>query len=62
MSFRTSPRYHPWLSSSEAFEDKSFFSGGCCVEDESPAYHCNSCGHDFGKQTLGFLDITEKTP
>jgi len=35
--------------SPEAFEDKSFYSGGCCVDDESPAYHCTSCGYDFGK-------------
>lgn len=40
--------------SSEAFEDKSFFSGGCCVNDESPAYHCNSCEHEFGK-----IDLSE---
>ena len=35
--------------SPEAFEDKSFYSGGYCVDDESPAYHCTSCGYDFGK-------------
>ena len=35
--------------SPEAFEDKSFYSGGGCVDDESPAYHCTSCGYDFGK-------------
>ena len=34
--------------SPEAFEDKSFFSGGCCLESGSPAYHCKSCGHEFG--------------
>ena len=38
--------------SEEAFEDKSFFSGGCCISDDSPAYHCTSCEHDFGKIDL----------
>ena len=43
--------------SPEAFEDKSFFSGGCCVDTSSPAYHCTSCEHDFGKIDLSdFLD------
>lgn len=23
--------------------------GGCCPEDGSPEFHCNSCGHDFGE-------------
>ena len=42
--------------SSEAFEDKSFFSGGCCVDDESPAYHCNSCGNNFGTLDMSVYD------
>ena len=43
--------------SSEAFENKSFFSGGCCVDTSSPAYHCKSCKHNFGKIDLSdFLD------
>ena len=43
--------------SSEAFENKSFFSGGCCVDTSSPAYHCTSCKHNFGKIDLSdFLD------
>ena len=43
--------------SPEAFENKSFFSGGCCVDTSSPAYHCTSCKHNFGKIDLSdFLD------
>ena len=34
--------------SPEAFEDKSFFSGGCCIDEHSPEYQCTSCGNDFG--------------
>ena len=33
----------------EADDDKLFYSGGCCIDSESPAFHCTSCGHDFGK-------------
>ena len=22
--------------------------GGCCIEPDSPAYHCNECEEDFG--------------
>ena len=36
------------LPGPDAYEDKSFFSGGCCLESDSPAYHCKSCGHEFG--------------
>ena len=32
----------------EALEDKSFFSGGCCIDDYSPAHYCKSCKHAFG--------------
>ena len=43
--------------SSEAFENRSFFSGSCCVDTSSPAYHCKSCEHNFGKIDLSvFLD------
>ena len=38
--------------SPEAFENKSFYSGGCCVDTSSPAYHCTSCKHNFGKIDL----------
>jgi hypothetical protein len=38
--------------SSEAFEDKSFYSGGCCISNESPTHHCTSCGNDFGTMDL----------
>ena len=43
--------------SPEAFKNKSFYSGGCCVDTSSPAYHCTSCKHNFGKIDLSdFLD------
>ena len=42
--------------SPESFEDKSFFSCGCCVDDESPAYHCNSCGNNFGTLDMSVYD------
>ena len=43
--------------SKESYMNKSFFSGGCCVDTSSPAYHCTSCEHDFGKIDLSdFLD------
>ena len=36
------------LPGPDLYEDKSFFSGGCCLESDSPAYHCKSCEHEFG--------------
>ena len=40
-----------------AFEDKSFYSGGCCISDDSPAYHCTSCNNEFGTLDLsGSID------
>jgi DNA-directed RNA polymerase subunit RPC12/RpoP len=23
--------------------------GGCCIIDDSPLYHCNDCGKEWGK-------------
>tara|TARA_Y100000022_G_C13170991_1_gene338617 strand:- start:96 stop:812 length:717 start_codon:yes stop_codon:yes gene_type:complete len=34
--------------SEDSFKDESFFSGGCCLDSDSPAYHCKSCGYEFG--------------
>ena len=34
--------------SEESYMNKSFFSGGCCIDEHSPEYHCTSCGNDFG--------------
>ena len=39
-----------------AYEDNSFYSGGCCMSDESPAHHCKSCGNDFGTVDLSGND------
>lgn len=24
--------------------------GGCCISDESPQFHCNDCGKEWGKE------------
>ena len=41
-----------------AFNDKALIAalekgeihlGGCCIFNDSPAYHCNKCGKEFGK-------------
>mgnify|MGYP001378636908 CR=1 FL=1 len=34
----------------ERDEGKIVF-GGCCVCNESPAWHCNDCEHEWGKYT-----------
>ncbi len=36
------------LPGPDAYENKSFFSGGCCLDSDSPAYHCKSCRYQFG--------------
>ena len=41
----------------EAFEDETFFSGGCCIDEESPAYHCKNCGNDFGE--VAFTNLAD---
>ena len=23
--------------------------GGCCIDEDSPAWHCNKCKHEWGK-------------
>lgn len=27
-----------------------FVLGGCCISDESAKWHCQTCGHEFGKE------------
>ena len=26
---------------------KSYYNGGCCIDENTPKYHCTSCGNDF---------------
>lgn len=26
--------------------------GGCCIDTESPKWHCNACQHEWGKVNL----------
>lgn len=26
--------------------------GGCCIDDDSPRWHCNDCQHDWGKMKI----------
>ena len=33
----------------EKLNNKEIILGGCCVMPNSPQYHCNKCGKDFGK-------------
>lgn len=36
-------------------ESKKIILGGCCISNDSPQYHCNDCGKEWGK-----LDIHNK--
>lgn len=33
----------------KAFESGRLLSGGCMVRKNAPAWHCNLCGHDYGR-------------
>ena len=33
----------------EKLNNNEIILGGCCVMPNSPQYHCNKCGKDFGK-------------
>ncbi len=38
------------------------FLGGCCIEKDSPQWHCNSCNHEWGKfKDSDFGDYTNFT-
>lgn len=32
-----------------AFESGRLLSGGCMIRKRAPAWHCNQCGHDYGR-------------
>ena len=29
--------------------EKKIYPGGCCIDDDSPSYHCNNCENSWGK-------------
>ncbi len=33
--------------------------GGCCVNDQSPKWHCQDCEHEFGQYMLSTDDLGE---
>ena len=33
---------------SEAYDRGEIVLGGCVVDENSPAWHCQGCGHEFG--------------
>lgn len=35
----------------EKLKNKEIVLGGCCVSDNDPSYHCNTCKKDFGRST-----------
>lgn len=35
----------------EKLKKKEIVLGGCCVSDNDPTYHCNTCKKDFGRST-----------
>ena len=35
------------LPTAAALDDPDFVSGGCCVFEDSPRFHCDSCDKDF---------------
>ena len=37
-----------------ALEKGEIHLGGCCIDADSPAYHCNQCGEEFGKHEERF--------
>ena len=32
----------------EALDKGEIYLGGCCIYSDSPAYHCDKCGEEFG--------------
>ncbi len=33
----------------EALKKGELVLGGCCVTDNDPNWHCNECGHEWGR-------------
>jgi len=33
--------------------EKKIYPGGCCIEDDSPAWYCNNCENKWGRYSNG---------
>lgn len=45
---------------SEAMKRGEEICGGCCIENDSPLWHCGNCGHNWGRVQLP--KIIRRTP
>ena len=43
------PIVYGLVGPSEAYDCGEIHLGGCVVSDDGPGWHCNACGHEFGK-------------
>jgi len=39
----------PTMEAVEASEAGKLFIGGCCIDADSPDWHCQGCEHEFGR-------------
>lgn len=39
----------PTMEAFEEAEEGKLIIGGCCIDQDSPSYHCQACGHEFGR-------------
>ncbi len=37
--------------------EKKIYPGGCIIEDDSPSYYCNNCGHKWGQHNTDSEDF-----
>jgi len=46
--------------SQEEIEDDTIILAGCCSNDDSPKWRCNSCHNEFGKRFHTLKELNEK--
>ena len=52
------PTHEAW----EEAKQGKFVIGGCCVSDDSPKWHCQACGYEFGKYLASVEDLMKPKP
>lgn len=52
------PTHEAW----EVAKQGKYALGGCCISDESPKWHCQTCGNEFGKEMPSIEDLESPEP
>lgn len=52
------PPFEMWEESKKG----KFVLGGCCISDESAKWHCQACGHEFGKEMPSIEGLLNPEP